>query len=87
MTAKKYFSRLKSIDQLIQIGETGRPKELAEKLKMSERMIYRYIQNLKDLGAPLEYDLERRSYIYTSKVSLKVEIAYEKKATRSSRKK
>lgn len=79
MTAKKYFSRLKNLDQLIQDEGTGRPKELAEKLNMSERMIYRYIQNLKDLGAPLEYDAEKRSYVYTSNVSLKVEIAYEQK--------
>ncbi|MFL5754043.1 MAG: HTH domain-containing protein [Bacteroidia bacterium] len=77
MTATKYFSRLKTIDQLIQEEDTGRPKELAEKLNMSERMIYRYIQNLKDLGAPLEYDAQKESYIYTSKVSLRVEIAYE----------
>ena len=79
MTAQNYFTRLKYIDQLIQDEMTGRPVELAEKVEVSERMIYRYIQNMKDMGAPLAYSIEKNSYIYTDRVSLKVEICYEKR--------
>ncbi len=76
---KKYIQRLKNIDSLIQTQSTGSPKELAKKMNMSERMIYRYLHNLRGLGAPISYNYEKRSYMYTDNVFLKVAFEYQSK--------
>ncbi|MBP8994197.1 MAG: HTH domain-containing protein [Bacteroidales bacterium] len=66
MPAIKYINRLKRIDHLIKLQITGSPKELAEKLEISERQIYRYLDNLQELGAIIEFDKSQNSYVYTS---------------------
>lgn len=60
------FKQLQHIDRLAQTQSTGTPKQLAEKLNCSERMVYWYIQFLrKELKAPLVYSRKRFSYYYT----------------------
>ena len=44
---------------------TGSPSELACRLDISERMAYNYLNLMKDMGAPIEYDSGRKSYFYT----------------------
>ena len=58
------LKRLKRIDFLIQSKSTGTPNELAEKLNISERWVYEYINILKNLGAPIKYCDITRSYLY-----------------------
>ena len=67
MNTKDYLDRLKKIDELIRHETTGNPSELACKLEISERMLYKYIKELKMIGLPIGYCKELRSYIYTSK--------------------
>lgn len=66
MPAIKYINRLKRIDRLIKLHITGSPKELAEKLEISERQVYRYLDNLRELGAIIEFNKSQNSYVYTS---------------------
>lgn len=56
--------RLQKLDYLIQIKGTGTPAQLAERLGISERSIYTYINQMKDLGAPIKFDNYRQSYYY-----------------------
>lgn len=50
---------------LIRQKRTGTPKELAEKLDISERWLYNIMEELKtELDCPIRYDRKRRSYIY-----------------------
>lgn len=60
---------IERIDQLIRLKSTGNPKKLAEKFEVSESSIYRLIETIKDLGAPVEYSISYRSYIYTDDVN------------------
>ena len=64
MAITSYFERLQWIDQLIRMKATGSPQELADKLGVSKRTIYEYIQALKDLGAPVYYCKASGSYLY-----------------------
>jgi predicted DNA-binding transcriptional regulator YafY len=41
------ISTLMTIIDLIQDRNTGTPKELAKKVKISERMVYKYMDELK----------------------------------------
>jgi len=77
MPAIKFINRLKTIDQLIRLQATGSPKHLAEKFEITERQVYNYLDNLKELGADIKFDKQKKSYVYTTDIELV--IAYEKK--------
>jgi hypothetical protein len=53
------------LDALIRQKRTGPPKELADRLGISERWLYIFLDELKtELNCPIRYDRKRRSYIY-----------------------
>jgi predicted DNA-binding transcriptional regulator YafY len=58
------IDRLSRLDHLIRIKGTGTPAQLAERLNLSERSIYDYINFMKGLGCPIKFDSHRESYFY-----------------------
>lgn len=38
-------------------------EEIADLLKVSPRTVYRYVQTLRDVGKPVEQDVDRRWYL------------------------
>ena len=53
------------IDKLIQRGATGSPSELASRLDLSERAIYKYLKFMKEeLRAPIEFSKIKGTYNY-----------------------
>ena len=59
------------IHQLILDERTGKPKDLASRLGISERSIYNYISYMKyDLNAPITYGTIKQSYYYSSECDL-----------------
>lgn len=65
MALINYVNRLQKLDRLIRLKATGNPKELAKKLGLSERIIYEYINTMKEMDAPIRYSFTYRSYVYT----------------------
>jgi predicted DNA-binding transcriptional regulator YafY len=63
---KYYFDRLDHLNSLIRKRATGTPEELAQKLNVSERTIFEYIEILRSLGADIKYSRDRMSYYYTN---------------------
>ena len=61
MSFIKYKER---IDQFIRLKSTGSPSQFAEKIRISESMLYEYINMMKSMGAPIEYNWELHSYYY-----------------------
>ncbi|MGA0557600.1 hypothetical protein ACO2Q8_13170 [Larkinella sp. VNQ87] len=62
----KLHNRYEALNYLIRKRATGSPKELAEKLGISERAWYKIRDELvNDLGVPLAYCPIRRTYYYT----------------------
>jgi transcriptional antiterminator len=60
------FNKLQYLIKLIESRGTGSPKELARKLNMSERMIYKYIYMLKhEFKAPITYSRSMKSYYFS----------------------
>jgi transcriptional antiterminator len=72
MSIITYINRMKLLDQYIHRQETGTPFELANKLKLSKRSLYHYLQMMKSLGAPISYNKQRLTYTYDRKVRLKI---------------
>lgn len=64
------FFKLEYVDFLIRSKSTGKPKEFAEKLNVSERSLYDVIQLMKDLGAPILYCKQKKTYYYTEEGNL-----------------
>jgi transcriptional antiterminator len=65
MQFEKYVSRMKYLEELIEKQGTGTPKELAQRLEVSERMLYRYIQTLKTSEKSVEFCRKRKSYVFS----------------------
>lgn len=65
MALYNYLNRIERLDSMIRRKNTGPPRELANRLGISERWLYILLDELKtDLGCPIRYDRKRRSYIY-----------------------
>jgi len=67
----KQIALLERVDQLIRLKATGRPIQLAERLEVSEATVFRMIDTMKEMNAPVCYDLVRQSYVYTETTSFK----------------
>lgn len=70
----KFFEILDLIDRLdglIRRKATGRPSELARRLNVCERQVYKLIKILKDLGAPVAYSNDRETYYYEQEVEFR----------------
>lgn len=53
------------IHELITTKQTGTPKELAEKLELSERTVYNYVAYMREeLKAPIIYNAVLSNYCY-----------------------
>jgi predicted DNA-binding transcriptional regulator YafY len=65
MALYNYINRIERMDTLIRRKSTGTPKELAEKLNISERWLYIFLDELRtELNCPIRYDRRKRSYVY-----------------------
>ena len=62
---------IKKIHSMILSKSTGKPKELALKLNVSERTIYNYIHFMRsELKAPIKYNRIKGTYLYDTKCNI-----------------
>ncbi len=64
MAVQEIINRINRIEHLIKMKATGSPDELALRLNISKRQVYRYIEMIRNQGVEVEYEASRRSYIY-----------------------
>lgn len=62
----KIFFKLQQMDQLVRLKCTGCPLKFAEKIGVSQRTLFNYLNLLADLGAQIRYNSHIESYEYTS---------------------
>ncbi|MBT2160507.1 hypothetical protein [Zobellia barbeyronii] len=67
----KQISLIERIDQLVRLHATGTPEELATRLNISRAKLYRVIDVMKALEAPIVYDISRQSFMYEDEVRFK----------------
>ncbi|NGP89757.1 hypothetical protein [Fodinibius halophilus] len=68
MSLRTYLTRIRRLDAMIRRKSTGPPEELANKLDISERWLYKFLRELKEeFDCPITYDHYRESYIYEEK--------------------
>jgi len=66
MSGLIYVERYERIMQLIKLKATGTPSDLASKLKISERTVFRIIKDLKEVKSlKIEYSEYLKSYVFS----------------------
>lgn len=56
---------IKKLHEFIFTERTGNPKELSNKLGVSERTVYNYISFMKiEMNAPIVFDIQKGNYFY-----------------------
>ncbi len=67
----KFLENLKLVERihhLIRRSATGQPSNLARRLGISERTLYRFIEEMRAMDFPIEYCSHWGSYFYTKPV-------------------
>ena len=67
----KQIALIERIDQLVRMEATGSYVELANRLHISQAKLYRIIDIMKELNAPIVYNFTRKSFIYEEEVGFK----------------
>jgi biotin operon repressor len=67
MKYSAYYHRYCKIQKLIFSENTGNTDEFAEKLGVSRRSLFYYLEELRDLGLQFEYCKKRKTYYPCSK--------------------
>jgi transcriptional antiterminator len=69
MSGLKYIERIERIESLIDRKATGNPRELANSLGVSERTVYRIIQDLISYkNIKIEYSYPYNSYVFSERI-------------------
>lgn len=68
MTLIEKLQFIERIDALIRRSATGTPKQLANRLNISERGLFKTLKLMKEMGAPITYSISKESYTYTYEV-------------------
>lgn len=68
---------MKVLHRLIKTHNTGSPQELAEKLRISKRHLYNVLDNLRLLGAKIDYSRSNFTFYYTNHFELHLELQVE----------
>ena len=72
MSLLKKINEIERIDSLIRRKGTGSAKELADKMGVSESYIFRLLNLMKMMGAPIIYCESKRSYCYEYEVEFAI---------------
>jgi hypothetical protein len=64
----KQIELIERVDQLIRLQATGSPEDLAYRLGISKTKLYRIINTMKTMKAPIEYDITEQSFVYAEAV-------------------
>ncbi|TVZ26623.1 HTH domain-containing protein [Gillisia sp. Hel_I_86] len=75
MSTLKNLERLQQLHNLINTETTGSPSELANKMNISERLVYNLIEQLKDFEAAICYSRKSKTYYYCEDFQLEVNIS------------
>lgn len=77
-----YIMLLERIHYHIEHKSTGPARAFAHRLGISERTLYRILADMKDMGALIEYNAERASFMYANEVRIQIQIRINQGSTK-----
>ena len=66
----EHFSTYRQLDYLLLQQATGTATELADRLDIDRSTVFRYLNELRNLGAEIEYNRKQMTYWYINNFSL-----------------
>ncbi|MBL7803772.1 MAG: HTH domain-containing protein [Saprospiraceae bacterium] len=72
MTFFDHVNRIKRLHNLIRMKSTGSPKDLADRMAVSRSTLFRHLDDLRSMGAPIAYEKDRQTYYYEEPFDLKL---------------
>ena len=72
MTLIERIRLIERTDGLVRRRATGSPNQLAERLGISVRSVYNLIEQMKEMGAPIQYCRNTSTYCYEYPVHFEV---------------
>ncbi|HNL37534.1 MAG TPA: HTH domain-containing protein [Saprospiraceae bacterium] len=72
MTFFEHINRIKRLHGLIRMKSTGTPRELADRMSVSRATLFRHLDDLRSMGAPIAYEKDRQTYYYEEPFDLKL---------------
>ena len=66
MSMLKFIDRLVRIDKMIKRGSTGPSGVFAKRNNISRSTLMKNLNEMRELGAQIEYDSKKRSYVYVN---------------------
>ncbi|MBP2831193.1 HTH domain-containing protein [Aquimarina sp. U1-2] len=70
-TINNQIETIARIDRLIRMQATGTPEALASRLGVSKATLYRTLNVMKDLNAPITYEHDLKSFVYEKAVGFR----------------
>ncbi|NDV83444.1 HTH domain-containing protein [Bacteroides sp. 51] len=74
MNTLQRLETIQKVHELIQSEKSGSSSSISKGLNIPHRTIQRYIQELRDLGANIQYDTARKTYYYMNDFVFRIEI-------------
>lgn len=71
------IERIKILHKLIEQRRTGKPEDMAKRLNISASRLYCILEDLKIMGAPIEYSREAKTYYYTNAYKIEINFKFE----------
>jgi len=68
------IERIQRLHKYIMLQKTGTPDEFASRLHISRRQLYNILDELRDLGAVIEYSRSRYTFYYGNDFDLNISI-------------
>ena len=81
----KQIELLQRINKLIEVSNTGTPIEFARQIRISERHLHVIIEELKDLGAPIDYSRRTETYYYSEPFEIDVSCTFRRLSDKEKR--
>jgi predicted DNA-binding transcriptional regulator YafY len=73
----KQIERLQLLNKLIREQRTGSPEELAERLGISRRQLYVYLEYLKDMGVDIQFSRRMNSFVFACQKQIRIDWRFE----------
>lgn len=71
-----HIERINRLHELIKHRRTGTPVELARRLELSQSMVFKVMEELKNKGVPIEYSRQLKTYYYSRQYLMNIKIDF-----------
>ena len=68
----KQMELLERMHKFIEQSHTGTPETFSKRLGISERRLFKMIEEMKDMGVPIDYSRKKETYYYTMAIQASI---------------